>query len=597
MRIEPEPYEIVAEDAVNLLGRSFSFTHQKVLVEWIKNSWDAYQREPEKIVTDRPYIILEFRGSRKSFRKVRLIDFCGMEKADIDGAFKRWFDMRAATKGLNKNQVSSKILGGHGNGGKFYMRQMFGESTITTWQRGRLSSFGFNPKKEYGFVEGRKDVPCDPLAALKLADVDLKMVPADVLDALADGICGFTVVEGWKPKGTGVQTQWGHVIKGLREQPQMALLLDFVNMAVWVNGERLADRLRVEKPSPHPDVETVCVEMPMLLAGEDQQYSFEPMLDGTAGVLEVTCADRPLTGRLKAQNRLDVIGEFGVIATYPISELPVSQVDGAEFLFAVLTSPCLESGEKSLVENARERLIPSPKTSALIKWVSETLDDVAKSVSKHNEKERKKLQAAETARLSRMLNTYARQFLTDFYTEVTGGLGEGVGFGGTGGGGGAAHTNGKGKGKKSSGAGDEGSDGGGSGDKKARARRFPEIRIAGIDPDPFSESGDTLVLGERYPTLYQRAPIDVEARLYWINTEAPYPRFVLSTFGENSSTWKSYILMRHRDVVIKEALRHMTEREGLDLSLENVNNRMDELTDQFLNLLDQDVADAIIHKD
>ena len=47
MAIQPEPYEVAAEDVVNLIGRSFNFTHQKGIVEWVKNSWDAYQRKSE----------------------------------------------------------------------------------------------------------------------------------------------------------------------------------------------------------------------------------------------------------------------------------------------------------------------------------------------------------------------------------------------------------------------------------------------------------------------------------------------------------------------------------------------------------------------
>ncbi len=220
------------------------------------------------------------------------------------------------------------------------------------------------------------------------------------------------------------------------------------------------------------------------------------------------------------------------------------------------------------------------------------LDRFASRIAAHNAKERRELEAAETARLTQMINRYAQRFLRDFYAQITGGTGEGGGFGGTGGGGERVHTDGKGSEKGKNRAGNQAEDGGGSGQQPGRSRRYPQVLVAGVDPDPFSPDGTSLQLGDRYPTLYQRRD-DVDARIYWINTQAIYPRVLLESFGETSPTWKNYVLLRHRDVVVKEALRHLTDSEGLDLTAENVNNRMDELTDEFLNQLDQSLADAV----
>ena len=593
MSITPEPYEVVAEDAVNLIGRSFSFTHQKGIVEWIKNSWDAYQRRSE--LGNRPIsacVVIEFDSSGKSFRNVRVADFCGMTPDDIDRAFKRWFDMRAATGGLSSDTLA--VLGGHGNGGKFYMRQMFAESRITTWIRGELSQFGFDTQQRYGWVPERKGLQCSLSEALCIAKLTSERIPQEARAILDAGDTGFTVVEGIRARGSGNQTRVGNVIESLKRHPQMQRLLPQMEVSIWQANEIRTDILLPETPDLHPDIDGESLAIPGTLEGDGEQFAFSD--SETAGQLDVQVAASALSNRSRVFNRMDVVGRTAVVASYPMNELPLKLLDGTEFLMATLICPGVEAEDESLVENDRESLIQSPKTSALLSWAAAQLDHVAGIVSAYNAKERRALEAAETARLTRMINRYADRFLRDFYTQLAGGPGQGPGFGGTGGGGESVHTNGKSpQGDKKRNSGDTpDDDGGGRGDQPGRARRYPRVLVAGVDPDPFSPDGATLQLGERYPTLYQRhQPSDFVARIYWINTEATYPRLLLEKFGETSSIWKNYVLLRHRDVVVKEALSHLTDAEGLDLTAENVNNEMDRLTDDFLNSLDQSVADAI----
>ena len=591
MAIQPEPYEVAAEDVVNLIGRSFNFTHQKGIVEWVKNSWDAYQRKSETNNRTIPaYVVVEFDGSGKSFRTVRVADFCGMTPTDIDRAFKRWFDMRAASGGSSSDTLA--VLGGHGNGGKFYMRQRFAESRITTWIRGELSQFGFNAKQQYGWVTDRKGYKCSLAEALEIAGLPHERIPDEARMFLEAGDTGFTVVSGYKAKGRGIQTQVANVIEALRRHPQMQRLLPQMQMSVWQANHLRTNSLSPETPDLHPDIRGEELSVPGTIEDDGEYFVFSTA--DTTGKLDVRVAASALSNRSKAFNRMDVVGRTAVVASYPMNELPLKRLDGAEFLMATLACSGVEKEEESLVENDRERLIQSPKTSALLSWTASELDRFASRVAAYNAKEGRVLEAAETARLTRMINRYAEQFLRDFYTEITGGPGKGPSFGGTGGGGDSVHSNGKASdGDKKTNAGDSADDdGGGRGDQPGRARRYPEVLVAGVDPDPFSPDGTSLQLSERYPTLYQR-PNDVDARIYWINTEATYPRILLEKFGETSSIWKNYVLLRHRDVVVKEALRHLTDAEGLDLTAENINNRMDELTDQFLNSLDQAVADAI----
>ena len=113
MTINAQPYQIEARDAVDIVGRSFAFTHHKGIVEWVKNSWDAYQRRGRIEETDDMGMVLEFRGRGQSFREVLMIDWCGASSDDITQSFMKWFDMAAATRNAGNNR--DRILGGHGN--------------------------------------------------------------------------------------------------------------------------------------------------------------------------------------------------------------------------------------------------------------------------------------------------------------------------------------------------------------------------------------------------------------------------------------------------------------------------------------------------
>jgi hypothetical protein len=77
-----------------------------------------------------------------------------MTHDEIENAFKTWGDPEAASRGKGK-----KFLGGHGNGGKFYMRQMFRESRFITYRNGKLNVFGFNSAKRYGFDKSYENRP------------------------------------------------------------------------------------------------------------------------------------------------------------------------------------------------------------------------------------------------------------------------------------------------------------------------------------------------------------------------------------------------------------------------------------------------------
>jgi len=124
---EPEINKIAtvidAKSALDMFGKSFRGDHVKGLAEWLKNSSDAYVRDgytTGKYTPDSEQVILiRLRDKTKTMPiRFECVDFSGTTHDAIMKNFIVWFDRLAATRGSK----GAKVLGGHGNGGKFYMR-------------------------------------------------------------------------------------------------------------------------------------------------------------------------------------------------------------------------------------------------------------------------------------------------------------------------------------------------------------------------------------------------------------------------------------------------------------------------------------------
>ena len=109
------------------LGKSFKFKHAKGIAEWLKNSLDHYLRlrvEGEEYRGGNWPVILNQIDATSSSKgpNLAVIDFGGTELSKVKDFFLHWGDLTAATDGKT---VDAEVTGGHGNGGKFYMREMW----------------------------------------------------------------------------------------------------------------------------------------------------------------------------------------------------------------------------------------------------------------------------------------------------------------------------------------------------------------------------------------------------------------------------------------------------------------------------------------
>jgi len=571
-----EERNVIDDHLLDIIGNEFKFSHEKGLPEWIKNSVDAYIRRDPPVADDEQYVVFNFRDGRKGEPPTfDCIDFCGMTSQEIDKALKRWGDPKAASRGQNK-----RVFGGHGNGGKFYMRQMFDRSYFITYLRGKLNVFGFNENRKYGFARGFKDKDCTPSEAVKLAGIRDIALPPGMLDRVLQGKAGFTVVRGIQPNKIKGVIPVGRLCEKVRFHPQARKIVQRKPIRILHNGRALLERLESERVELRPGFE----DMPIMPIPPELPYEEDSHVDQIefankkyhAGYLRLMVSKEPFgrNSRISELNCIDILGEIGVIASYRIHELPqLKQYAQAEFIFGECYCPILEDPDEDCVKNDREKLIDGPKSRALLRWVAEKVDEIGSKIEKEEAKERKLQNLKLSDVFNNILNTWKNQFMDKLFGEVLGGLGiggstGGLGQDGTGGGtGGSSDSKG--------GSGGEGkAKGGGDGDQPKKGQLHPVVLLSSLNPDPFG-NGETLHLSARHSPVYQR-PVDVEHGVYWINTSRPLATAILERHGAESPRWREYHFQRFVDIIVMEAL-HTMEKKGMELTFDIVENKINDV--------------------
>lgn len=565
--MKPKVYKIVEEKNViddhllDIIGNEFKFDHQKGLSEWIKNSVGAYIREG--IPVEKQIIFIRFTDGMKSDAVMECIDFVGMTSEHIINAFKRWGDPKAALYGY---KVGKRVPGGHGNGGKFYMRQMFKESYFITYKSGKLNIYGFSPNKKYGFANDYHDIRLKPAEAMELAGLTSPTLSKDLREAILSGKTGFTVVRGISPLGMVNKIQSYRICEKLRNYPQVRRHLERINASVIHNDKVIFDRLTPDKLEPKSGFEEPYVfDIPQYLtymeSGEEHKVEMSNA-KYPAGKLVLKTSAEALErgGRFGELNRVDVFVEGEPVASYYMFELGASLYPQHVFIYGDCDCPILEDPDDDCVKNDRSKLIAeNPKTKALLSWIGERVNEITEKILDEERKEQQKLQKEQSRSYNDLLNKWSSRFLNKIRAEMLVGPGEGPGAGyGTGG---YSGIPGSGKGKNGEGKGSGKGKLEGGGDTPKRQPRTPRVLLSGMDPDPFNPNGETLYLDPRQGIIYQRLQ-DVSEGIYWINTASPLAKAVLEKFSDMSQQWRSYLFQRHVDILVKEELRNLFKRDS-----------------------------------
>jgi hypothetical protein len=412
-----EEANVIDDHLLDIIGNEFKFDHEKGLAEWLKNSVDAY------ITADVPdseqYVVIRMRDGDKDNAIMEIIDFVGMGQTHIDKAFKRWGDPEAAKRGSMK-----RVYGGHGNGGKFYMRQMFSSSHFATYKDGNLSIFGFNEKKKYGFADGFKAKKMKAADAMKVAGIANAFLPDGTKELILSGRTGFTVVRGIGPEGMKNKIRFGRLMSKFKNHPQSRRILSRIN--VWAshnNGDYFLLKPDDIKPLKGFEVPRI-FEIPQVLGyvedGENVEVDMTNKKYSYPGRLIVKTSEEALArgSKLGDLNRVDVIGEIGVLASYQLLEIGVGTFPQASFLYGECECPILEDSEMDCVKNDRTKLVENTRSRALIDWIKSRMDEVSGDILAKERSE----QEADQKKISAAFNDYLNKWKDRFMNKIMGDL-------------------------------------------------------------------------------------------------------------------------------------------------------------------------------
>lgn len=582
---------------LDVVGNEFKFDHAKGLAEWIKNSADAYSTTA-KVKDDEQHIFLRFKSVMPKRQSVfECIDFVGMTKADIDKALKVWGLATAAKKGTNL-----PTFGGHGNGGKFYMRQMFELSRYVTYRNGRLNVFGFDDHKRYGFAKGCDDREMTLPEALKFAGIDSLDIPPSVAKRWKSSKqqAGFTVVIGERPRHFSGRATVQTILEKLRVHPQARRLLRHKQVFVLAFGQSRGTRLEPPTVPPRDGFEKPReVRLPKKFEHKGESYEFRSK-KYPEGKLILCTSDRPLTrsGELADLNSVDILGEVGCIGSYRMHELGfMRNAPESEFVYGECEAPFLEEEGLNSVTNAREKLVENELTQALLEWIRQQVDGLSAEMSAKELSEKKSRDLRQSSLFNQLLDRWKNKFMAKLTSELFGGKGLGDSFGGLGGGGESKVSTGAngGGGSERKNFGENGSEGGGSGDQARKAPRFPRVLLSGHDIDPLdSEATVPFQCDERHPPVYQR-DLDIEQGIYWINTSRPLARKLMDTYTAGSARWREYLFQRYVDIILKQAIYELGKRDP-QMTAGKIDGLIDDVTSRVHNAAAQDLEDFLFEE-
>ena len=331
--------EIHKVGAIRQICRPF-LSHENGLPELIKNSAAAYLREnrPE---SERVIVVTFSSKTRSTPAKIGCLDFVGMTREQIERDFRNWGDPGAATRSSG-GDIRIGELGGHGNGGKCYLTQMFEEyALLHTAINGRgcrygvgggSVTFGYVPNARTGRDFKVPEVSKEIEAGLAEAGLKTARLPEQVHGAIATSR-GFTFVYGAKPKDWTGRRTVDNLLQNLLVHHQMTTPLQLCSIYAMVDVNAYNEGKPLSLPSIEPmpgRAEPRVLEIPTKLRDPVSRQRISTTDDGKLplGLLEIRTSEKNMRlgrgGRRQWRHTVDFhTAASGVIGRIPMLELDV----------------------------------------------------------------------------------------------------------------------------------------------------------------------------------------------------------------------------------------------------------------------------------
>ncbi len=407
-------------------------SHEQGLPEWFKNATAAYARE--NVPTENRVITLLF-GKRRADDApyIAVLDHVGMTVQDIEEKFADWGNPQSHLPDI---ETDEEIPGGHGNGGKCYMTQMFEVSAyLHTVKDGRCSRYGFNGGDPHpGYFPDKARARGIPVSGAKeeltRALDELGVRVASLPDAVLAAIAvrgGFTLVVGIKPKHFAERNAWKVLVEdALINHHQMVQTTETNQIFVMRDGRAVADYAPIRMPeiSPHEFApEPRVVAIPALLKDPVSGQMCETTSQGApSGQLLLRTSDVSMRRSRKGRHHIRFMSRAHAIAFLKMEDISRS------YWVDRMYGECQLDSLRQFETNDRARLAEAPLTRALEDWLKTQVFDYENEFKKRERLESNQDYQLRVQRLNEHLDRWKNRFLEDeqFLAGVGGGEGGGA---------------------------------------------------------------------------------------------------------------------------------------------------------------------------
>ncbi|NQT26863.1 hypothetical protein HQ585_16020 [candidate division KSB1 bacterium] len=411
------------EGAIKLICKAFQ-SHENGLPEWLKNSSDAYLRND--IPEQHRKIIVFFQNGHKDIKpSISCLDFVGMTSDAIEDNFRIWADPEAASRGINK----SSIQGGHGNGGKCYMTQMFEEYSYIYTVKNQLGNrygvesgsvkFGYIPNRKTGKNVQVVDYKSELNNVLSPLKFSINNFPQSTTDTINNS-SGFTIIHGSGPRGYKGKIQTEHLMESIQEHPQMIRTIELCQIYFVVNGKLVSSEpLSLPKIDPIPgSEENRVINIPEILIDPISGNEVKTVDDMNKehGIINLKTSNVSMRWKKKGRHNIIFKSRNEYIGFIPIIDLDIQSIYRDQ-----IYGECNCNSLEMYKQNDRGLLVASPLTNAIKMFLSQEIQKYAnefeqKDSRKYNQKEKNAL-----TKMNEVLDKWKNKFLDKYMKGLWGG--------------------------------------------------------------------------------------------------------------------------------------------------------------------------------
>lgn len=407
--------QVHREGAVRQMCAPFK-SHKDGLPEWVKNSSDAYSIA-ERAPQNRVIVVFAKDSKQPQEKSIACLDFVGMSVERLEESFSNWGDPEAAAG----SDPDARVQGGHGNGGKCYMTQMFNDRaeliTVRAHRRchygvpGGSVRFGYVPDPDAGRDAAVADLPTALDDALSSLGLTLGDLPTEAQEALevADG---FTLVAGFEPKLFEDTIAIDQLLSTLEDHPQMRASLELCRIYLVANGAPAKGGNPVQLPeiAPMEDEEPREIDIPTKLKHPESGGWISTTEDESLprGKLVLSTSEKNLVlARRRHRHVVTFNTESGYIGFVPVRELSIT----SSYRDKIYGECFLEAAE-AYKKNERQRLATSPLTEALEHFIAHKIQALASEFEERDRRKYKRAVKDGVAAINEALDEWKNKYLS-----------------------------------------------------------------------------------------------------------------------------------------------------------------------------------------